>query len=654
MRSLSLGYGPRLFAWYALASLVPIVVLGAALVSLERQKGADHALDYGLAQAAVIEEMAIAPTLRGVDGDLTQGISRSEDARLLEAVRLAINDGSVTRLWVRDFDGNVVFSDTNSPDGSISATDPDFVDVAAAGGTDASLVQVEGAPEAIRVLRPIKPETTGRAVGVLELHLPYAPIQAKVAEAARGTYWYLGMGLTGLYLVLAGVTWSSTRRLRRHAQEREHEALHDPLTGLPNRKLFRWRLEQMLRQEMPGAVILVDLDRFKEVNDVLGHHAGDHLLSAVARRLQDALRTDDTVARLGGDEFGLLLPGVRDSASAYELAAKAQAALAAELVLDGVSLVVEASFGIALHPVDALVGEELMRYADAAMYQAKRGTHGIMHHDKTYVGVNADRLTLQAEMRLAMETDQLRLHYQPKVDLRTGAVVGVEALVRWQHPQYGLLPPAEFLPAIEQTGLVDPLTAWVLDHALADCARWLSRGVDWQVAVNVSARNLDSTTFPDTVIVALAARGISPSRLQIEVTETALSMDQDTAAANLRALASHGVGVALDDFGVGYASLAHLRSLALSEVKVDRVFVSRVDDSLADREVIRSLVQLAHGLGLHVTAEGVENASTAEWLAEIGCDSAQGFHFSEPAPWAELLLNQPPTQPTSRAMEALL
>jgi diguanylate cyclase (GGDEF)-like protein len=426
------------------------------------------------------------------------------------------------------------------------------------------------------------------------------------------------------------------------------------LTGLPNRKLFRWRLEHMLRQETPGAVILVDLDRFKEVNDVLGHHAGDQLLSAVARRLQDSLRTDDTVARLGGDEFGLLLPEVRDPASAYELAAKAQAAMADELVLDGVSLVVEASFGIAMHPIDGVAGEELLRYADAAMYQAKRGTHGIMHYDKTHTEAHSDRLSLQAEMRLAIETDQLVLHYQPKIDLRTGVVVGVEALVRWQHPQRGLLPPSEFLPSIEQTGLVDPLTAWVLDHALADCGKWLDKGVDWKVAVNVSARNLDSTTFPSVVMAALAESGIPPSRLQIEVTETALSINQDTAAANLRDLAAHGVGVALDDFGVGYASLAHLRSLALTEVKVDRVFVSRVDDSLSDREVIRSLVQLAHGLGLHVTAEGVENAATADWLVSIGCDSAQGFLFSKPVPWIDLLAYRPPAQTSPTPMEALL
>ena len=285
---------------------------------------------------------------------------------------------------------------------------------------------------------------------------------------------------------------------------------------------------------------------------------------------------------------------------------------------------------------DATNADDLLRCADTAMYHGKRGTQTIVRYDVAYANLASQHLSLQTDMRRAIDREQLRLHYQPKVNLRTGQVVGVEALLRWEHPERGMLRPGEFLPAIEQTGLIDPLTEWVLAQALADSAAWSAAGEVWTVAVNVSARNLDSAGFPEVVATALRDSGVHPSHLQIEVTETAMSIDQDTAKSSLETLALRGVGVALDDFGVGYASLAHLRTLALSEVKVDRAFVRGIEDSDSDREVVRSLVQLAHGLGLHVTAEGVENAATARWLLAAGCDSAQGYFFSRPLPWTEL------------------
>ena len=639
MQLSSRAYGTWLFVGSAVASLIPVVALGAALAGLERDKAAEHALDYGRAQAAVIEEMAIAPAL-GRGGPLHDSISVREDAQLLDAIRLAINDSSVMRLWVSTFDGDVVFSDTNQTGDALSVADPAFVR-AAAGATEADLIEQNGAPDAIRVLRPIRPEANGQAVGVLELHLPYAPIAAKVDAATRGTYWYLALGLGALWAMLAGLSWSSTRRLRRHAREREHEAEHDPLTGLPNRKVFRQRLEDMLRHNSLGAVVLLDLDRFKEVNDSLGHHAGDELLRVVAERLQRAVRGGDTVSRLGGDEFGLLLPSIGDVAAAHDLAARARAALAVELELQGVPLSIEASFGIALHPSDASTAESLLRCADAAMYQGKSGTQGVVLYEAAHAKLASQRLSLQADMRRAIDRDELRLHYQPKIDLKSGLVVSVEALVRWQHPDRGLLAPAEFLPAIEQTGLIDPFTDWVLSHALADCAAWTAAGETWCVAVNVSARNLDAARFPEFVATSLRKSGIHHARLQLEVTETAMSIDQVAAKATLETLASYGIGVALDDFGMGYASLAHLRTLPLTEVKVDRGFVSGIENSESDREIVRSLVQLAHGLGLYVTAEGVENAATARWLLDVGCDSAQGYYFSRPVPWTELCNDDP-------------
>jgi diguanylate cyclase len=634
--------GTRLFAGYAVASLIPILVLGTVLANANRQTGVERGLEHGRAQAAVIEEVAIAPALRG--RDLGRGLSLREAERLREATDLALYRGSVERLLLRDFDGQVVFSDDGSVDGAVPATHPAFV-TAASGETDVQITDGTAVgtdlaqPDIpmIRVLQPVIAEASGRSVGVLELHLPFAEVAASVQASTRRTYWRLGAGLGALYLVLALISWSTSRRLRRHAARSEYESLHDPLTGLPNRKLFELRLEESCRRRLPGAVVLVDLDRFKKVNDTLGHRAGDKLLCEVGRRLQGSLRPHDTIARLGGDEFGLLLPGVHSPGVARAVLERAREALAtSEIVIDGVPLTMDASFGVAFHPRDATDAEALLHCADAAMYHGKRSTQGTVVYHPSIAVSPSYHLSIQGDMRRAIDNGELRLHYQPVVDLATGAVVRVEALIRWQHPERGLIGPGEFLAAVEQTSLIEPMTEWVLTHALQDAVRWTAEGHDWSVAVNVSARNLDSHDFTDTVLRLLAQTGVPASRLQIEVTETALAIDHGAVISALDRLAEHGIGVALDDFGVGYASLAHLRTLALSEVKIDRAFVTGVEASDQDREVVRSLIQLSHGLGLQVTAEGVENEVTSRWLLEVGCDNAQGYQFARPRPWREL------------------
>ncbi len=327
--------GTRLFAAYAAASLVPVVVLGGVLAAGNRQDAVDRALEYGSAQAAVVEEMAIAPALRGQD--LAMGLTGAERERLQVATDLAVFRGSILRLRLRDFSGAVVFADDGSggpvealPDyppgeGVVPATGPAFT-AAADGGTDVALLDDDGLAvgRVIRVLQPIVADTSGRSVGVLELLLPYDAVAAEVEAATARTYWRLGAGLGVLYLVLGAISWSTTRRLRRQAAQAAHDALHDPLTGLANRELFARRVTAELDRGTPGAVVLVDLDRFKEVNDTLGHHAGDHLLREVGRRLAATVRSGDTVARLGGDEFGLLLPGVDGAADAREARAAGQ------------------------------------------------------------------------------------------------------------------------------------------------------------------------------------------------------------------------------------------------------------------------------------------------------------------------------------------
>jgi diguanylate cyclase len=654
--------GTRLFAAYAVASLVPVLALGAVLADGIEQDAHDRGLELGRAQAAVVGEMVIAPALQGQD--LSDGISTQDRARLQTATDLAIFRGSVVRLRLRDFGGSIVYADDgalapgtapDAPTGrtaeaSSVATSSAFR-AAASGSVDVTIL--DGDPRAIQVFQPVVGDSSVRSLGVLEVVLPYAAIAAEVEQATTRTYWRLGGGLAVLYVVLAAISWSTTRRLRRHAAESAHAALHDPLTGLPNRELFRQRVENELRRSGPCAVALVDLDRFKEVNDTLGHHAGDQLLREVARRLGGTLRAEDTVARLGGDEFGLLLPGIPDSRSARELVERVSDRLSAQLVIEGVPLTVEASFGIALHPRDGGTLEELLTNADAAMYHGKRGTAGVVEYDRALSGAPSHHLSIQHDIRRAIEDDELRLDYQPQIDLRTGRTTTVEALLRWQHPTRGLLTPADFLPAVEHTALMGPLTEWVVARAAADCAAWTALGRDWTVAVNVSARNLHEQDFAGRVARLARDAGIRPAQLQLEITETALPVDPDAAAATLATLAAHGFGTALDDFGVGYASLSHLRSLALTEVKIDRAFVAGVARAGEDREVVAALIRLAHGLGLTVCAEGVDTAEAADWLSRVGCDRAQGYFFSPAVPWTRLSTDDDRPAPVRAAADPL-
>jgi EAL domain-containing protein (putative c-di-GMP-specific phosphodiesterase class I) len=322
---------------------------------------------------------------------------------------------------------------------------------------------------------------------------------------------------------------------------------------------------------------------------------------------------------------------------ALELLARVRDDLAAELVLEEVSLSIEASVGVALYPAHGDTVELLLRHADAAMYQGKRGTAGVVVYETATATHSTQRLIVQGELRRALEHDELVLHYQPKVELATGQACGVEALVRWNHPQRGLLPPAEFLPAAEQSSLIDPLTAWVLRRALTDHASWAALGLPWPVAVNVSARNLEAEAFPDAVAELLAELGVAANRLILEITETALAADAVAAARAVTALASQGIAIAIDDFGMGYTSLSQLRTLPIAELKLDRSLIAHLERDERDRAIVRSVIGLAGGLGCRVTAEGVETSDTAGWLAAAGCDRAQGFLFSRPLPYAELV-----------------
>ena len=370
------------------------------------------------------------------------------------------------------------------------------------------------------------------------------------------------VALIGLYAVLALISWWTTRALRRHAAEHEHQALHDPLTGLPNRELFRRVAEEALSRGPGadrGALVLIDLDHFKEVNDTLGHPAGDELLRVVAHRLSESLRTDDTVARLGGDEFGLILPLGGDREETVALLTRVREELGHEVTLDGATLSVEASFGVCFYPDDADTVEELLQHADAAMYRGKHGTTGVVVYEPAVSRPAADALVMQRELRQGLERDELVLHYQPKIELSTGHVTSLEALVRWQHPTRGLLMPSDFLAVAERSELIDPLTRWVLRRALIDYTAWTAAGHNWTVAVNVSARNLSSLEFAGSVQKMLLDADVRADQLHVEVTETALAFDAVLAGQVISALSAQGISVSIDDFGIGFTGLSQLR-----------------------------------------------------------------------------------------------
>jgi diguanylate cyclase (GGDEF)-like protein len=441
-----------------------------------------------------------------------------------------------------------------------------------------------------------------------------------------------GAGL-GLLIIFCAVLVGYQRRT-------ERQALHDGLTGLPNRTLLGDRTGQAIRQAdrelVPTALALIDLDRFKEVNDTLGHHYGDQLLVQVGQRLQASLRQVDTVARLGGDEFAVLLPQIATAQGAVRVAQKLQAALQEPFVLEGLSLEVEASIGLALYPEHGNDPEELLQHADIAMYVAKDTHAGFVLFDPTQDQHSPRRLALLGELRRAIDQDQLLLHYQPKLHAHTSQLLGVEALVRWQHPDHGLIAPAEFIPLAERTGLIGPLTHYVLDAALRQCHQWAQDGHQLSVAVNVSARRLLDLDFPQEVAALLAHWQVPAQLLVIEITESTIMADPTHAIQILGHLNAMGVQLAIDDFGTGYSSMAYLKSLPVHELKVDRSFVSQMTSSIRDAVIVRSTVDLGRNLGLRVVAEGVEDQATWQELNTLGCDAIQGYYISRPVSADEL------------------
>jgi diguanylate cyclase (GGDEF)-like protein len=502
----------------------------------------------------------------------------------------------------------------------------------------------DGDARMLEVYVPIQYDGWSSPSGVMELYLPYQPVAEAVAEDVRTLTITLAAGLAVFYAGLFHVVAGASRRLARQthalqdsADRSRHQATHDALTGLPNRVLLLDRMDQALaaasRSAGEVAVLLIDLDRFKEINDTLGHSYGDELLRQVGPRLDSVLREGDTVARLGGDEFAVLLPVVEGAAEAHAVAERLRDALHRRFEVHGVALDVEASVGVALSPWHGSDTEQLLRNADVAMYVAKEVKAGAVLFAPEEHVTGPSRLTVLGDLRTALDSgDQLSLHYQPKITLGCGGVEGLEALLRWAHPERGHIPPSDFIPVAEGTGIIIRLTERVLGMALTQLRSWLDAGVAVPVAVNLSARCLLDASLPDLVARLLDEHGVPASLLRLEVTESAVMSDTARCTDVLQRLHELGVHLSIDDFGTGYSSMVHLRRLPVDELKIDRSFVLGMTTTTQDAVLVRTAIDLGHNLGLTVVAEGVEELEHADALRILGCDVAQGYHFARPMP----------------------
>lgn len=455
---------------------------------------------------------------------------------------------------------------------------------------------------------------------------------------ARQLIWGIGLAAAGLGFIAA---FFAVKNATQQAKDLQRQAMFDNLTRLPNRVLFQDRLQQAItvsrRENQPFSLLVLDLNRFKEVNDTLGHQLGDLLLKQVAKRLSETGRESDTVARMGGDEFSFLLPAT-DIPGSEVFAKKIMTALEASFDLNEKSIEIGVSIGIAVYPAHGSDYETLVRHADAAMYTAKRTRSGFGMYDSTISPDESLDIVLKTELRLAIEQDQLVLYYQPKISHKTNKVSGVEALVRWQHPTRGLIPPDSFIPLAEQTGLIRPLTAWVLEHAVSQCAKLHDLGMLLTMAVNLSTINLKDPDLPRKITTVLEKYKLESKWLELEITESAVMDDTMQTVKVLAELDALGTRISIDDYGTGYSSLSYFRKLPLDDLKIDKSFVIGMTTNHEDATIVRSTIEMGHELGLRVVAEGVEDRHTWDQLSKLGCDAAQGYYMSRPLAPADLLI----------------
>jgi diguanylate cyclase len=631
-----------LFTVYAAASLVPVAVLGVLLASSYRSDTNRGAMAEARSQASLLAADVVGPQLG--TAPLHGALPASTDAAIAAVFARTSGEGRLLRMRIRDMSGAVIWSDDGSGI-SNSAPDDEVLD-AAHGETVSDLTRLNDDPNDVgpagpRVVEIYEPINVGGAhteVGILEIYLPYAPIQHDVTAGLRTTYELLAGGLLALWLVLAAISASTTRHLRKRAQRLLYIAHHDVASGLLNSEGFVTELRRQLGAEnavndrgissasaRSAAVAMIDVSRFREINEALGRARGDQVLLEIGRRFAATAHEGALVARLGGDEFA-----VAEFADAetdlHAWARQLQEAINEPIQADGVPVLVEVAIGYDRATAGEPVDDVLVR-ADAALARAKSAPDNCAGYVERH---GASGVALLPRFRDAIQLEQLELHYQPKTLFSDNSVTAVEALVRW-NLDGGQLPPGAFVPQIEQTALIHPLTDWVARTALRQLAQWDESAPSLHVAINVSARNLSDTGFAARLLGIVADSGIAADRLIVEITETALLVDPEAARASLSTLHDAGVAISIDDFGQGQTSLAYLAALPIDELKIDRAFVSHVADP-THAAIVRSIIQLGHGLGLQVVAEGIERDAEYARLATLGADIAQGYLIARPMP----------------------
>jgi len=646
---------PSLLVQFGLLSFILLAVVGYILAIRLQANQRSRTLTDAVHTAEIIAQVGIQPLLK--PADLQRDFQPLPDATkttLDTSLSASISRNGVVRLKIWNQQHWIVYSDNPKLVGRWFAAD-DGLQQALLGTTSSEITDLKAAEELeerdfgvlMSVYVPLRIDaagaftsaTDGKVIGAFEIYLPYEPIKRSIDHDMKQLYIEFGVGLAVLYLALFRLVAGASRRLRRQAAENAFQAMHDTLTALPNRRLLSAELTQLLanpRGDQHIALALLDLDRFKEINDTLGHESGDAVLGAVAKRLSGELKAA-CVARLGGDEFVVVVTNVADGTDAMRLCHEIEQLLEAPIEVRGVQLCVRASIGVVIAPDHGRDADTLLQHADVAMYVAKRSGSIRRIYSAEFDDYSPERLGLAAEVRDAISSGQIFLAYQPKLDIATARIEGVEALVRWQHPQRGLIMPGEFLPVIENTELIGPLTWCVLDLALAQNAAWRAHGVELDVAVNLSARTVDDPSLIDNVRVALAKHGLPASCLELELTESAVLGDHARAGEPLQQLRDLGVSLAIDDFGTGYASISYLTTLPLNVLKIDRCFVGSMLVDRTAAAVVTFTLDLARHLHLSVVAEGVEDEATLNELHRLGCDLAQGYLIAKPMRGEQML-----------------
>ena len=626
--------GLSLLAKFGVISVIPVIlstiILGRSLDGIVRRRTTSVIRE----QAVMLTALRLQPFLEGES--MNSSISAKTENELDSILSKAPLNEMVSGVNVYNSDGRRLYS--SDPKG-IESVDPSkkqienvLSDKVVVNDVPVESSKAKSDESYLDVLVPL--DINGRSAGVIQIYLPFNPIAELIGQDNHQLYLILLCGFTLFYAILFRLVARASAKLQRQAKENEYIALHDFLTELPNRSLFVERANQALlaakREQWSFAVMIMDLDRFKEINDTLGHHHGDQVLQQIGGRLEPLLRESDTVARLGGDEFAILLPHIEDPAAVVRIAAKMRNSLERPFYVQGLALDVDASIGIAVYPRHGKDVNTLLQRADVAMYVAKNTGTG----QETYAAENDNhspyRLSLSGDLRNAIERSELLLMFQPQVSLGDGSVRGVEALVRWQHPDRGLLAPGEFIPIAERGGLIQPLTRYVLNSAIKQVAEWDREGLHLNVAVNLSVRNLLDPELSGVVRELLDKWEIDPKRLELEVTESSIMSDPERAAIVLNELHALGVRLAVDDFGIGYSSLSSLKKLPVSTIKIDRSFIQHMAVDENDLFIVRSVIDLSHNLGVEVVGEGVETKEVADMLALLGCDYIQGYYKSAP------------------------